>query len=502
MVKFNYAYSDIFILAPSIQSDLSPIKMLANTLCANHNIPIFIPTSDSEKLDTQISVNKIIFASFHQVKGLERKCVIVMGFDNSYYYYYNPDGSKATCPNELYVGLTRCSERLTIIHHYKKNFLNFLNQEEISKTCFINKIKSTNLEIDYFDRHSINTDMRIFDNIVINDTLTKPINVIMDLNNYNNSLNKDVRLTVTKLISYLPHNIVKEALKLINVHQIRNVTKRTGISSKVFDQDEEEDRTRFSVLTEEIKNDKFVVSYFPGKMIIENVSEIIGTSIPVYYEYIKYNSLPIIGIIEQNLLSKPKGELSVYRFIESRFKTLKRQTEYSPSNIFELVAIHNGLTNNVIHKVNQIKNFKLMGKQDLDKCMRRLNNHIVQNKSKPIFEQYYETLISMDLGYDEPVKRILCGFVDCMDDKNLWEFKTVRCINDTHILQLAIYAYLYYANMETGKEFKLLNINDGLKISVSGSPKQFSDLVMFLYKYKFSKPIILTDEEFILQYTN
>ena len=497
LVKFGYSYGDIFVLAPSIQSDLSPVKMLANNLSTNHDIPVFMPTSDSEKLDSKQSNDKMVFATFHQVKGLQRKCVIVMGFDNSYYYYYNPDANKAICPNEMYVGLTRCSERLTVVHHYKKNFIDFIDQNEIPRYCYTNKIATTNLELDYFNLHAVNIDERIFSSFTdLHGNVSRAIDTIMYLNNYNESLNKEVRLTVTRLLSHLSYDTIKEALSFVKIRQIKNVVKNTGITSTCFDSDEESGK--YACEEETIKNDKFVISYFPTKTIIENVAEIVGTAIPIYYEYIKYGNLPIFDTVQEELRSKPKGGISVYRNIDYHFERLKRLSVYKSADIFELVTIYNGLMNNMIHKVNQIKSFAFMSTSDLKKCIKRLDNHIVKGKSNPRFEIYYEKTLSMNIpGYDVPVRRILNGYVDCIDKNTLWEFKVVHTINDLHLLQLAVYAYLYYANMETGKRFKILNINDGTKYVISGHPKNFQSVVHYLFSAKFEKPVILTDHEFI-----
>ena len=56
-----------------------------------------------EKLDEDILTGKIVFSTFHQVKGLERKVVIIYNFDNSYFIYYEKDKSPFICPNTIYV---------------------------------------------------------------------------------------------------------------------------------------------------------------------------------------------------------------------------------------------------------------------------------------------------------------------------------------------------------------------------------------------------------------
>lgn len=133
-LKKGFGYNEIFILAPSVKSEQSPIRILANCL-SRANIPIFVPHNDEEKLDSQILENKIVFATYHQTKGLERKVVIIFNFDSSYFKYYNRNCDPNICPNELYVAVTRSIERLTLIHHNTNNYLQFLNENNLSEYC-------------------------------------------------------------------------------------------------------------------------------------------------------------------------------------------------------------------------------------------------------------------------------------------------------------------------------------------------------------------------------
>lgn len=70
--------------------------------------------------------NKLVFSTFHQTKGLQRKAVFVFNFDESYYKYYNKSASRDTCPNELYVAVTRAQEHLVLFHHHQNDFLPFI----------------------------------------------------------------------------------------------------------------------------------------------------------------------------------------------------------------------------------------------------------------------------------------------------------------------------------------------------------------------------------------
>jgi hypothetical protein len=138
-LSIGYKVDDIFILAPSIKTASSPVRRLSEKF-SFHNYPVFVSYSDEDKPNERVLRNKLVFLSFHQSKGLERKVVIVLGFDNSYFLYYKKGYDPLVCPNELYVAVTRSSERLIVVHDVKHDFLPFLNIEAISKkTNFVKR---------------------------------------------------------------------------------------------------------------------------------------------------------------------------------------------------------------------------------------------------------------------------------------------------------------------------------------------------------------------------
>ena len=136
-IELGYRANDIFILAPSVKKGKhdSPVRILENRI-VNSGISCYVPISDEEKIDEQVIQNKVVFSTFHQVKGLERKIVLVFNFDDSYFDFYGRDLPKDRCPNIMYVALTRAKEQMTLFHHYENEYLSCLRERyRLSSTC-------------------------------------------------------------------------------------------------------------------------------------------------------------------------------------------------------------------------------------------------------------------------------------------------------------------------------------------------------------------------------
>lgn len=121
---------DIFVLCGSIRSTAAPFRKLENCLVEN-GIPCYVPTSDTDKIDEDVIKEKVLFTTFHQAKGRERKLVIIYNFDNSYFTFYGKDLDPNLCPSTLYVGATRASERLFLIEDNNFGPLKFLKKTHL-----------------------------------------------------------------------------------------------------------------------------------------------------------------------------------------------------------------------------------------------------------------------------------------------------------------------------------------------------------------------------------
>jgi hypothetical protein len=314
----TYKYSDIFVLAPSIKNHRASVKRLANKL-SKEGIPIYIPNTDDDVCSNdKVLQNKIIFSTFHQVKGLERKVVIIYNFDDSYFKYYARDLCVNKCPNALYVAMTRASEKLTLIHSTNDKYLPFLNIKKINKYCEV--IKYSNLKISKNDPEYVHSYEYVPDR------------------------------TVTDLLSHLPANIIKYALEFINIEEISKKKEKIFIKGEMFQKMPD---------TKQLK-------------LYEMVSDITGNAIPLYFEK------KISGKI--SILSKVK-EILKNEYI-SDYITKKFNINIPTLDIKRILYISNVYTsykNRTYHRLKQITNYDWISEKDIQKCYDRLSKHITKN---------------------------------------------------------------------------------------------------------------------------
>lgn len=195
----EFASDEMFILAASIKGDRSPIVKTANKLSAM-GIPIYIPNNDDEKLDVDVLTKKLVFSTFHQVKGLERKCVVIFGFDENYLKYYNKR-SKGF-PNELYVAITRASEHVVILHEKKSASMPFIDVGKMTSICDLSKNQIPNI------------------NGEVQQTELLPD-----------------RIGVTELIRYLPSEVSYEFYQSLSIEQLKVGNQDVVLSTKIQNED-------------------------------------------------------------------------------------------------------------------------------------------------------------------------------------------------------------------------------------------------------------------------
>jgi ATP:corrinoid adenosyltransferase len=451
-----YEPQDIFILAPSIKSSSSPARKLENKLKTEiRNIPIYVPNNDDETIDSTIIENKLVISTFHQTKGLERKAVIVFGFDNSYFMYYKKGKNPKICANELYVACTRASECLIMFHHHENDFLPFINRANINNCAYF----------------QVKTQLAIKEN----------------------NRNENVQTSPTDLCNHLPDEIVTECMKYFTIKKITPKEKKINIKLK-----SKQNNT------------------------IETVSEINGSAIPLYFEYLKKGKINIMEILpdDENRtmfdkknksdkyknknydsdddLSNETEDFSKYITIDtptssdknnktikkidtdvcmfdsdsddedekiSKLKSKKLNDKMKKLNVketkdrdktYKLSTINiniknkklaidellyltnrwNTFKNGYLYKIKQIKKYDWLSEDDIQKAINNLQKLNISDNC------VFEYKISVE-NQTELLNRKIVGFIDCIDGNNIYEFKCVSELDDVHYLQLAIYAYCY-----------------------------------------------------------
>jgi len=439
--SLGYRPEDFFILAPSIRSAASPARQLANRMTKDE-VPVFVPFSDDEKIDEKVISGKVVFSSFHQVKGLERPVVMVFNFDESYFKFYGQNLDPNQCPNEIYVALTRSLEHLSIFHHYQNDYLPFLA------------------------KHRLKT----YTNIITSRPV-KPSNT--------NRPRPLIRTSVTDLIRHLPLDVISNVNNFFAIKPVRKIGQKINIPH--------------------------VVSTPSG---FENVSDINGTAIPAYFEYLNRKTMSIYreeSLRQSNIFKSPSnsGGTAVSCLLdgnkqmaipESLILDSGKGNGLTVAKLLKIANHWNSFTSGYLFKLRQITNYNWMTRDQLKLCKDRLTSLGISKTAQ------YEKQVELH-GRPELNNRHIVGFLDLISDQNIYEFKCVERLQTEHYLQLAIYTYLFLATkpkeLHGQYHFFLYNIlTDQLDELVSNFDK-LTEMMAFLIRSKYFANTKLNDNEFL-----
>ena len=418
----NYKPDEIFILAPSVKNDKSPVRQLENLIKNNlKNVQVYVPISDEEKLDEQILNNKLVFSTFHQAKGLERKVVFVYGFDDSYFKFFKKDKNPKVCPNELYVATTRALEHLVVIHGKTNGYLPFINKNLLNKYATI--IKSDELQVQKYQ------------------------------------VTKTIEISVTDLIKHLPVDILNNCIEYLTITNIRN------------------------------KSDKILIPYKSQQSNgYESLGEITGIAIPSYLQYKTSGTMSIynesLHYSRENDITNESNTKSP-EFLDSESEKLNEikisSNKYDlelinleklkPDELLYIANYYNTIKTGFLYKKFQITNYNWLSQENLNLAYDRLSQLGISKKAK--YEQYFG--ISKN---PEQLDKRLIGFIDCIDESNIYEFKCVEKLENEHYLQLAIYMYLYENTIKDQSE--LLKADNIISNYKSNNSSLVSDILTYI----------------------
>jgi hypothetical protein len=442
----GYHNQDIFVLTPSVRSERSPVRHLANQL-TKAGIAIYVPTTDEEKLDDDVLKGKIVFSTFHQVKGLERPVVMVFSFDHSYYTFYAkdiPSHEYNQIPNTLYVAITRAKEQLILLHDNKHDYLEFLRRSNLSSNycsveqsgCFCPKIEK--------------------------------------------SCGKKKEIPVTELVKYVPVAVIDQCIDCLTVEKVKINTEVECLDIPI-----------------KTKQDN----------LYESVSEITGSAIPSYYEYMISGKMTIYDYLRHNKMAEMKSTITNKKCLlvdsdsdndsGNEDTQLYRQMTTGTINDDTCQSLLQITTNWVCEKngynfkKKQIKQYDWLSSDTLEQAMSCLDA-IYPPTSRPHlqFEKY------LIVPYD--IYKII-GFVDIYDGLtgDLWELKVVKEIDNTHLLQTAIYCWMMNKLNIPVKNISVFNIINHTEYRIHAEMSQLNKIVDILLDHRKLGQIRQSNQEFL-----
>jgi len=475
--------SDIFILAPSVKGTFSNVRRLENLL-VDSGIPCHVPMFENERIiDEKVINGKIVFSTFHSVKGRQRKYVFVMNFDNSYFTYNARNLPTTICPNTLYVATTRATHKLYLLE---------INQRVTDRPLDFLKLSHSQMnQTDYIDFKG--TPQAVF---------------YEETKNNKEGTNEDKtpirRVTPTDLIKFLPESVIESVTPLLK----KIIVKITPLNPAPAP-------TEIDVSS--------VVSLKNG--MYEDVSDLNGVAIPaIYCDYIQNktgvdtNNTPNIlwRFIENIRKQFKEGE---YLYLKRVFESLSPFCS-TPSDYLYMSNVYIAFQEKLYFKLKQINTdeYEWLTEEIIAQTNERIDRVICNSgNSEDEIERFEDTIIhySQDDKHafiDEILrphiqtteKYRFTARVDLITTQCVWELKFVNELTTDHYLQFVIYAWLWKCvyrddikEKNTPKEFYIFNIRKEEVFRLSASLEELTEIVVLIIKGKYEPTAIQTDDEFV-----
>jgi hypothetical protein len=440
-LKDGYTPDDIFILAPSIKSEKSPVRKLENKLVET-GVPCFYPTSDDRELDSKVIAGKVVFCTFHQSKGRERPIVLVYSFDSSYFKFCGKDMNPLVCPNTMYVAATRARDELILVSNNSSKventplqFLTINHENELSARPYVCCIGEP-----------------------------RPIKRT-DVEHKNES-----RTSVTGLTKH----IKEHPLFLLN-----------NICSRIF-----------TNIGKKVCNISVTSKLPSGKGMCEDVSELNGLIIPGLFEHHTRGTSNIEHVVASSpevgrhmLVQKLYGETNI---------TTPSLVDYT-----KITVMYYSIVEELLNKIAQVPRYDWLTEDAVARCHAVMKSCIPKITDDAVYEDVikFEEEKDKPLLFPKYGKLEISGRMDLVTETDVFELKCVQELTLDHKLQLLIYAWLWNVSgrfAEKGsRRFKLLNVRTGELWELDVSSPLLREAMEILLDNKYGKGEEKPDSIFI-----
>lgn len=409
-LRSGMSESDIFVLAPSIRvcTKQSPVRMLENRL-VRAGVRCYAASSDDERLDEDVTRGKIVFATFHQVKGLERKAVLVFNFDASYHTYYERDACALGCPNPIYVAATRAKQHLTLLHDGKQAPL---------RTVRMNRL-------------SMDSDFVMDGSVGRKEAPSK-----RDKDDMSMSMSRTSDVSVTDLLRHQKQDVLHAAMRCIGLD-----------GESIGDQS-----------TADVCNTLLKVKVCTGGDSWENVAAITGTAMPSMFEYQSTGGCTLLARASKS------SSVGLPQEDEHKIHQLKGK-DLLLADFLYIANVHITLTGGFTHKLKQIEAYDWVRQEDVTAMLDVMREHVTGGIGSVLYEHPASLLLELGSATNKKRRANLSCAIDCLDKstKTAFEIKCVSSLSSEHVLQAALNALLIERGTGTTKGYRhvLLNLCDG-----------------------------------------
>ena len=346
-------------------------------------------TSDKSNSKQELTNGKLIVSTIHAIKGDERPIVFLVGFDDGVL----PKMLRSE-RSDRHDG--RGSLVYVALTRAKEELLIFHNYTNafIVPRSIIEKYCEFNIMSSKFNKNYVNREY----------------------------IDKDKPKAVTDLVKYLSNEVITECMKYITVEQLQPATDNIAICNDIP-----------SIVTSTIEGS------------VENVSDINGFLIPAFHSRFCFNFIELKRYFDEQYSQNGLLPL-VRRYINevSEFadEFLLESDYFANTQIDKLLrmaTIYDGLRNKLFYRIEQIKDYNWMTSEFLNICSQRIASQVSASAQ-------FEVVAAGGS---------IVGVIDalCSRENMIYELKCTSMIEEEHILQLALYAYLM-----PGKKYRLYNI--------------------------------------------
>ncbi len=350
---------------------------LCNML-VHHKIPCYVSKNEDEPLDSRVIQNKLVFTTFHQVKGLERSAVVIFNLD-AHYFRNKPHEPPAECPNLFYVALTRAVHTLVIYHCFDAPMCSFVRPNELP------------LDICSLDMYKPKP--------------PAPKKPTM------------AHFQVSEMVRYLPTSLLFLFDQLFSFERVLPSSR------------EESSHITMPSLVQ--YGDRY-----------EQISALMGTAVMIYFEMTRFRRSTILDHVERMVTYHTTindGNLSkvirshIFQRAHGQYKACDLSNRRGfLEHIVRGANLYESIKSFFVYNLIQIESYDWIDEDIFVECARRIQ-HILENE-----DYECEKMVNVRV----PPLFSMSGFIDILTPKAIYEVKCTRQFTEEHKLQVIVYSYL------------------------------------------------------------